>query len=109
MRRLTREQVLEHARNADYSTLRHLDEGHYIVSEAEPLTLEQRIKALIYYGTGDEGIELFRQTCKLCYMMNGIGPRDQAELLYQWAKEQAEASKGWADDLEDTAQGHWGY
>lgn len=72
--------------------------------------ISERINELKYYGTGDEGIELFRATCSLCYQMNGLGTKEQVETLYKWAKEHADASLAWADeDPEDFEYGNWDY
>lgn len=57
--------------------------------------LAKRVEALVFYGTGDESYELFQATCGLLYMMNGLGQVDKAELLYEWAKEQADGSRQW--------------
>ena len=74
-----------------------------------PLSISKRIEALKYYGTGDEGIELFRSTCSLCYKMNGIGTEEKVETLYKWAKEQADASLEWANEDPDYFElGCWG-
>lgn len=72
------------------------------------------VEALTYHGTGDEGVELFRQTCGLAYMMNGVGTREQAVACYLWAKQMAEESRRWCEEHEpgalgDTEQGTWGY
>lgn len=84
-----------------------------------PKSMEDRVNDLVYYGDCDEGTELFEETLRLCYMMYGFGDNDKAELLYQWAKEQADASKEWAEqecndygtDLKDqpTITRRWGY
>jgi hypothetical protein len=69
--------------------------------------LQRLIKSLTYYGTGDEGYELFAATCLLCYGMVGLGFDDRATLLYMWANDMAESSKQWAkQDME--AEGHEG-
>lgn len=75
-------------------------------------TLQERIEALVYYAPGDEDSELFEQTCSLCYSMYGLGDTVKAETLYEWAKEQAEASKEFAEEegrLDDFMNGHWGH
>lgn len=73
--------------------------------------LSDKIKALVFYAPGDEASELFEQTCSLCYRMYGFGYTAEAETLYEWAKEQAEASKNFAeqeDRLDDFMNGVWG-
>ena len=75
--------------------------------------LEDRIKALTFYCTGDEAYEFFRATCHYCYCCWAVGDLTIAEVVYQSAKKQAEDSYSWAvenDRLEeeDTASGHWG-
>lgn len=82
-------------------------------------SLEDRVNELVYYGDCDEGTELFEGTLRLCYQMHGFSDNDKAELLYQWAKEQADESKKWAEDecrqygtkLQDqpTITRRWGY
>lgn len=74
-------------------------------------SLEERMKSLVFYGTGDEAYELFESTCHLCYNMRGLGEDENAEILYKWAKEQAEQSKIDAEIngfLDDFQKGIWG-
>jgi radical SAM superfamily enzyme len=76
--------------------------------------LQEKIEALVFYCPNNESGELFRATCSFCYQMNGHGPVDKAEILYQWAKEMAEDSKKWVTEegeIEDaeTENGIWGY
>lgn len=76
-------------------------------------SLEKRIKAITFYGTGDEGVELFDKACSFCYALYGLGWVKEAEVVYEWAESMAKGSK---EDLEenphwanDTQPGHWGY
>jgi len=78
-------------------------------------SLAQRIEALTYYGTGDEGYELFQATTTLCYKMTSLGFTEQASILCMWAEEQAYASaEEWVRegrdlaDRSDCAQGYFG-
>lgn len=76
------------------------------------MDISDRIKALKYYGTGDEGVELFQATCGLCYQMTGLGQSEKAETLYQWAKELADASLADAEEYDwkdDFVHGRWDY
>ncbi|RJQ27110.1 hypothetical protein C4577_02195 [Candidatus Parcubacteria bacterium] len=77
--------------------------------EKDNRSMSERLEDLTYYGTGCEGVELFQALCSACYKMYGIGDPEKAELLYQWAKEDAEASKQWCIqegwDLSDTCSG----
>lgn len=75
------------------------------------MTNQERVESLKYYGTGDEGVELFQHTCALAYHMSGIGDHDKKiETLIEWAEEMANHSKEWAneDDLDDFEYGVWG-
>lgn len=60
------------------------------------MTWKERVESLVFYGTGDEAYELFCATCGLLYMMVSYGEPEQREILYTWAKEQADESKVWA-------------
>jgi hypothetical protein len=74
-------------------------------------SLEERVKSLVFYGTGDEAYELFESTCHLCYNMHGLGEEENAETLYEWAKDQAEQSQTDAEIngfLDDFKKGMWG-
>jgi hypothetical protein len=76
--------------------------------------LAQRIESLKFYAPGDEAEELFVATCSLCYQMYDSGDQEKAEILYEWAKEQANASKKWIDENEpensdDFIYGNFGY
>lgn len=77
----------------------------------KPKSLQERVEALVYYGDCDEGTELFQQTLSLCYNMSGLGQNEQAETLYQWAKDMAEASKEDAEQYGETntIKGYWGH
>ena len=79
---------------------------------AEPFkikNIQERIESLVYYGTGDEGYELFQQTCALCYSLFGLGANGKAEIACAWAEEMAHESRAWAEDYpDDTAKGYWG-
>jgi hypothetical protein len=82
------------------------------VSRTGKKTLQERIEACIYYGTGDEGYELFAEACRFCYMLNGLGDTENAETVCHWAEEMAESSKEWAKQegwLDDNTKGVWGY
>ena len=76
--------------------------------------LSKRVEALVFYGTCDESYELFCGTCSLLYQMNGLGDTERAEILFSWAKEQADFSKqgcldnyGSLDEV-DSENGHYG-
>lgn len=56
---------------------------------------QEIIESLEFYGTGDEAVELFRETCHLAYSMTSLGQDDKAIVLAMWAKEMASESKGW--------------
>lgn len=81
-------------------------------------SLPNRANELVYYGDCDEGTELFVATLQLCYKMYGLNDNNKAEILYEWAKEQADISKEWAEaeckqygtDLKDqpTLTKYWG-
>lgn len=79
-------------------------------------SLEERIEALTFYGTGDEAYELFSATCSLAYKMYGLGLEGEAAILCMWAEEMAWASQDdWvgqggkpSDTSGDVAKGHWG-
>lgn len=78
---------------------------------------KERIEALKYYGTGDEGIELFQLTCALAYKLSGFGDTDEdTEYVVKMAEKQAAKSLEWyiidgqdpdADDA-DFDEGYWG-
>jgi len=75
---------------------------------------EQRIEALTFYGTGSEPYEMFSAVCGLAYQLHGCGIPESHALAAQCvihAEFLAARSKEYADegDLEDTAQGYWGY
>lgn len=75
-------------------------------------SLQERVESLVYYAPGDEASELFEQTLGLCYSMFGLGDSAKAETLYEWAKEQADASKEFAEQegrLDDFIKGGWGH
>lgn len=80
-------------------------------------SLQERIEALTFYGTGDEAYELFQATCDLCYKMYGLGGTEEAKILCMWAEEQAWATEeDWVqqggdlnDKTGDVAKGYWGY
>jgi len=82
------------------------------VSRTGKKTTQERIEACVYYGTGDEGYELFQATCSYCYQLTGLGQSDKAEIVCQWAEEMAKESKDWAKAegfLDDNAKGYWGH
>ena len=68
----------------------------------------ERLKQLKFYHPDDEAGELFQATCALAYKMNAFD-NQKAELLYTWAKEQAEESRKWSEkqglNLEDFVTG----
>lgn len=70
--------------------------------------LSQTVESMKFYGTGDEGIELFQSTCTTAYQMNGIGEKWQAILLVLFAAEQADNSVEWKEDDNDFEYGQWG-
>ena len=83
------------------------------VKAAKNPSIGERIEALTFYGTGDEGVELFRATCHYCYLLIGLGYTNEAEIVYGWAKEMAEHSFKWVkenlpEDLDDNENGQWG-
>ncbi len=57
-------------------------------------SIYDRLKELTFYGPNNETGELFQDTCHLCYKMSDDS--EKAEILFKWAKEQAEDSKQWA-------------
>jgi hypothetical protein len=71
-------------------------------------TLQERIEALTFYGTGDEAYELFDQACNFCYHLYGLGYEEEAKIVCGWAEKMAEASKDWAENDADTLKGRWG-
>lgn len=92
------------------------------VEDLDAVQLEKKLTELAYYGTGDEGYELFCLACLLCYKMVGLGFNDRATVCYLWAADMARASQEWAkEDMEgageepdlskfsDKANGLWGY
>ena len=75
-------------------------------------TLRRRVESSVYYGTGDEGIELFQQLCGTCYMLCGLGHDDRAAIVAGWIEDDAEASRQDAienDYTDDFRRGSWGY
>ncbi len=62
-----------------------------------PKTMYDRLKELKFYHPDDESGEMFGTTCKLAYQMYGFGDNDKAELLFSWAKEQAQESREWCE------------
>lgn len=70
---------------------------------------EARIKAMTFYGTGDEAYELFQEACHFCYSLTGLGFDKEAELVCNWAEEMAVSSKEtWEEYGGETAKGMWG-
>ena len=60
-------------------------------------SMYERLQELKYYNPGDEASELFETTCRLVHEFYGFGdPR--AEIVFEWAKEQAESSKKWSEE-----------
>ncbi len=80
-----------------------------------PLDLPARIEALEFWGTGDEGYELFQQSCGYCYSLCGLGYDAEAEVVYLWTRDMAEASKRWWQEenpdvpCNDIGHGVYGY
>jgi hypothetical protein len=60
--------------------------------KTDALSLGERIKDLVFYGTGDECVELFQRACEFCYYLSGLGDTLKAETVYLWAKEMADES-----------------
>lgn len=78
---------------------------------------KERIESLKYYGTGDEGYELFCSTCSLAYQLGGFGNTDkETEYLVKMAESQAKESLKWykkegndpKDENADFETGCWG-
>lgn len=73
--------------------------------------LSERVEALKYYGTGDEGVELFQQLCGTIYSLNGLGQTLWAEMVFLMAEEFAQDSYKWAvqegEDLKDFVHGRY--
>lgn len=67
------------------------------VQEA-PKTMYERLKELKFFCPGDEASELFTMTCGLAYKMYGLGETQKAEMLFEWAKEQAVSSRKWCEE-----------
>jgi hypothetical protein len=61
-------------------------------------SISDRLQELKFYMPNDEAGELFAATCTLCYKMYGMGETRKAELLYTWAKEQAEYNLKWCEN-----------
>lgn len=80
--------------------------GKQAAKPAKKKSLRERIESLVLYGPGCETEELFAATCRLCYQMYGLGEEEHAETLYEWAKEQAEATR--LDGYTDFVKGYWG-
>lgn len=70
--------------------------GRYIKVDRRS-EMYERLKSLKFYHPDDEAGELFASTCSLCYKMYGLGETEKAELLFGWAKEQAQESKEWSE------------
>lgn len=60
-------------------------------AKKENKSIYDRLEDLTFYGCGDEAVELFSATCHLAYKMSD--DLEKAEILFKWAKEQAEDSK----------------
>lgn len=69
----------------------------------------ERIESLTYYGTGDEGYELFREACSFCYSLDSLGMTKEAKVVCGWAEEMAWASEEDSDDETDQAKGYYGH
>jgi hypothetical protein len=75
-------------------------------------SLQERIKSLTFYGTGDEAYELFSSACSFCYSLYGLGEEEKAKTVCKWAEEMAKQSYEFAvenGDEDDFEKGRWGY
>jgi len=61
-----------------------------------PKSMYDRLKELKFYHPDDEAGEMFATTCRLAYQMHGFGDKN-AELVFEWAKDQAQASREWCE------------
>jgi alpha/beta superfamily hydrolase len=86
-----------------------IEKSHVEQIKADHFYLSKVVENLKYYWGEDEGTELFVQTCRLAYMMYGIGETWQAVLLVSWAKQQAEESENYKEDENEFVMGVWGY
>jgi len=55
--------------------------------------MTERLKKLLFYGTGDETYELFQQGCRFCWTLSSLGESDKAEIVYVWLVDMANRSK----------------
>lgn len=81
------------------------------LKDKDTFHLGQLAESLVYYGTGDEGVELFQSTLATAYQMYGIGEAWQAALLVFFAKQMSDNSLGWAIEngcTDDFENGEWG-
>ncbi len=62
-----------------------------------PKSMYERLKELKFYHPDDEAGEMFQTTCRLAYQMYGFGDSTKAEMLYEWAKDQAQGSREWCE------------
>jgi hypothetical protein len=62
-----------------------------------PKSMYDRLKELRFYHPDDEAGEMFVTTCRLAYQMFGFGENEKAEMLYEWAKDQAKGSREWCE------------
>lgn len=65
-----------------------------------PKTMRERLKELKFFCPGDEASELFLMTCNLSKNMSNFGETEKAEILFEWAKEQAVSSRKWCEENE---------
>lgn len=97
--------------NSDFDLMRK-DISERILPIPLEKSLQERIKSLTFYGTGDEAYELFAKTCSFCYSLYGLGEEDKAKTVCKWAEEMAKESYkfavkyGYEDDFK---KGRWGY
>lgn len=71
-------------------------------------SLRDRIESLVYYGGPDEGSELFLETCRYCYNLNGLGLMEWANTICEWAEEMARETLEEKYESTDSQKGVWG-
>ena len=62
-----------------------------------PKGMYERLQELKFYQPDDEAGEMFATTCRLAYQMFGFGDSNKAEMLFGWAKDQAQGSREWCE------------
>jgi len=97
-----------------------LPQGQPVVKAQKPVakkdkkqSIQQRVEACAYYGTGDEGYELFQKACSFCYSLYGLGNEDKSLVVCEWIEDMSKESEEWAEQegflgIIDTEHGHWG-